>query len=269
MPPSSRSSSSHSSSSRSSSSSHSSSSHSYSSSRSSSSHSSGSSYSSRSSSSYSSGSSYRSGPSRRSTSSHNSFSRSTSSHSNVLTGGVPIRVRSKQPRGYNHNTPGFQTPTTYHCRKHDYVYYASGWTDAQTGTIYEPGYYDENGQYYDKVTFKDKSSGILTMKCEYCDSAVKTTWTEGAQPTCPNCGAVLKIDEADEVISSYKEATDVPEKGKWHPVVFAFMALLLLGGSYNNRYHALCVQIFVKESSCVVMCRHRDSCLLYEFCAGR
>ena len=240
MPPRNRSSSSHSSSSRSSSSSsHSSSSHSYSSS-----HSSSHSYSSRSSgSSYTPGSFTRSTPSSHSASSHRPSSHSTSTHTAMPTGGVPIRGRFKQPTGYTRSTPGYQPPVTYHCRKHDYLYYAFGWTDTSTGTVYKPGYYDESGKYYEEVALKDKSSGILTVKCEYCDSIVKTKWAEGVQPSCPNCGAGLKMDQADELLSSYKDSSYpsgssgssyTQEKRKWHPILMAFMGLLLLGAIINK-----------------------------------
>ncbi|MBQ0058476.1 MAG: hypothetical protein KBS83_00735 [Lachnospiraceae bacterium] len=127
---------------------------------------------------------------------------------------------------------------TYHCKNHDYVYYAVGWRDANTGTSYEPGYYDENGQYYEDVAFKDKTSGILTMKCEYCESVIRTNWTEGTKPNCPNCGAVLKIEKADELLNSYKESSyrnssykpEAKSGGKWHPVIMVLMLLMLLGG---------------------------------------
>lgn len=154
-----------------------------------------------------------------------------------MNGGIPFRGRFKQPTGYTRNTPGYQAPVTYHCRKHDYVYYAFGWTDGGTGTVYRPGYYDENGKYYSDIAMKDKSSGMLTMKCEYCDSVVKTKWTEGVQPSCPNCGAGLKIVQSDDLLSGYKESSALStqtEKKKWHPVLMTLMGLLLLGGMINK-----------------------------------
>ena len=178
MPPSHHSSSSHSSHS----SSHSSSSRS-SSSRSYSSSSSSRSYSSRSS---SSGGSSR-GPSRHSSSSHSSRSYSP----------PPSRPRVNQPTGYK-PTGSSQRPRHVYGRRHDYVYYPTPWVDSSTGTSYEKGYYDENGNRYDDVAFS--KNGVyenVLCHCPYCgqdavmDLSAKDVGVKQLQ--CPSCGGPVEI----------------------------------------------------------------------------
>lgn len=206
MPPSGHSSSSHSSHS---SSSHSSSSHSFSSSRSSSSSSRSYSSSSRSSGSRSSASSSRSfgsgsfgsskrpspnkGPSQHSASSHSS--RPVSQPSSGRSAPLP-RTRHNQPTGFI--PVGKVRPSYYRGARHDYIYYPESWVDASTGTSYQSGYYDENGQRYDDVSFeKNGTYENVVCTCEYCgqDAVVNLSADDAAVKSvnCPNCGAPMSI----------------------------------------------------------------------------
>ena len=84
--------------------------------------------------------------------------------------------------------------------RHDYQYYPSGWYDESTGTRYEAGYYDENGQYYKNIAIKNGSEYETTLNCDYCGTQIKLKWTEGAIPSCPNCGALLNEVACNSVI---------------------------------------------------------------------
>lgn len=46
---------------------------------------------------------------------------------------------------------------------------------------------------------------IRKMTCEFCGTKIKVKWLEGAVPTCPNCGAQLKIDESEIHIEKITE----------------------------------------------------------------
>jgi len=84
--------------------------------------------------------------------------------------------------------------------RHDYQYYPSGWYDETTGTQYEAGYYDENGQYYKNVAIRNGNEYRTELYCDYCGTQIKLKWTEGAIPSCPNCGAQLKEVADNSVI---------------------------------------------------------------------
>ena len=195
--PSSHSSSSHSSSSHSSSS-HSSSSHS-SSSHSSSSHSS-SSYSSSSRSSSSSGeSSYKPAPPY-SSFEHTEFAvfrgkRSDYVRSGSMKGKVISRERRHQPCGYS-DGPEIREPSTVHYGlKHNYVYYPEDWVEKPTETTHKKGYYDENGDFYERVVFwKDGYYHDVPCTCEFCGVTTLCDVYVGTSQVCKQCGAPLRID---------------------------------------------------------------------------
>ena len=84
--------------------------------------------------------------------------------------------------------------------RHDYQYYPSRWYDESTGTQYEAGYYDENGQYYKNVAIKNGNSYETQLQCDYCGTQIKLKWQEGAIPSCPNCGALLNEVADNSVI---------------------------------------------------------------------
>ena len=205
MPPRTHSSSSHSSSSHSS--------HSFSSSRSSSS----------SSRSYSSSSrSYSRGPSGHSSSSHSSAPR---------TGYGSGRVSPSRPYGSGDDgsrvyrrprvrqpviMPQRMTPIIFYGRSHDYVYYNEPWE--YDNVTYEPGYYDENGNRYDNLLMQDANGkNTIILKCDYCGNVLKTDWTEGTIPTCPGCGAPMKLEniQKDTIFSSERYDASAPSRSSY------------------------------------------------------
>ena len=119
--------------------------------------------------------------------------------------------------------------------RHDYQYYPSRWYDESTGTQYEAGYYDENGQYYKNVAVKKGSSYETLLECEYCGTQIKLKWEEGAIPSCPNCGAQLTnvadnavVEDAlqDQIVSSgYRRSSG---SGCVKPIIIALSCFFLL-----------------------------------------
>ena len=174
-------------------------------------HSSGSSFRSYSSHSSSSGSSRSSsrGPSSHSSSSHSSSSYSSSSRPSRPGGSYSAPPRPPKPRV---NQPvGFhafgRTPRYVYGMRHDYVYYPVAWIDSSTGTSYEKGYYDENGNRYDDVSFvKDGKYENVTCHCPYCGrDTILTLNAEDAgvkDLQCPGCGAPMEVkSQLDEYVT--------------------------------------------------------------------
>lgn len=109
-----------------------------------------------------------------------------------------------QPVGYL--ISGILQPIMYYGRRHDYVYYPEAWTDTASGTHFEKGYYDENGQYYGSVSFqKNGKYENVACHCPYCDTDHVVTLDNNVGGTrtlqCPNCGAPVEIrSELDEIL---------------------------------------------------------------------
>lgn len=121
---------------------------------------------------------------------------STSRGSSTRLAPPPRKKRSNQPRGYK----GAVAATMLRSAVHDYYYYPTGWTDEETGTFYESGYYDEAGKHYDQVTIRNGAEYETMLACEYCGTNIKLKWTEGAIPSCPNCGALLREMTENSVV---------------------------------------------------------------------
>ncbi len=87
------------------------------------------------------------------------------------------------------------------------MYYPESWTDEASGTSYEKGYYDENGQHYDSVAFaKNGKYENVVCRCPYCgQSTVLNLTAEDATShnlQCPSCGGPMEIQsELDDMIS--------------------------------------------------------------------
>ncbi len=139
---------------------------------------------------------------------------------------------------------GALSPRTIYGTRHDYVYYPDSWTDTSTGTYYEKGYYDENGDRYDDVSFarNGKYENVL-CHCDYCgrDTLLNLDATDALTDLkCPGCTAPLTIKSAlDEVVttggtyspSSYAPAQTRTRKKnrKWPWILAAFLVLVGLG----------------------------------------
>ena len=139
----------------------------------------------------------------------------------------PRKPRSNQPSGYK----GTTATSTIRSSRHDYVYYPSSWLDAATGKAYSSGYYDENGNHYDYVAIKKGNELETRASCDYCGSEIKLKWTEGALPSCPNCGAQMKevvdnaiIEEELKQVPNYSAATPSINVGR----IFAKMAMWMV-----------------------------------------
>ena len=139
---------------------------------------------------------------------------------------------------------GALSPRTIYGARHDYVYYPDSWTDTSTGTYYEKGYYDENGDRYDDVSFarNGKYENVL-CHCDYCgrDTLLNLDATDALTDLkCPGCTAPLTIKSAlDEVVatggtyspSRYTPAQTGPrkKKRKWPWILAVFLLLVGLG----------------------------------------
>ena len=139
---------------------------------------------------------------------------------------------------------GTLAPRTIYGTRHDYVYYPDSWTDTDTGTYYEKGYYDENGERYDDVSFarNGKYENVL-CHCDYCgrDTLLNLDATDALTDLkCPGCTAPLTIKSAlDEAVatggayspSRYAQAQTRPRKKnrKWPWILAAFLFLFGLG----------------------------------------
>lgn len=99
------------------------------------------------------------------------------------------------------------------CRLHDYYYYGENWTDKTTGNEFLKGYYDEEGNRYDALILDDNGVKTSHFDCRYCGTSTDETWTEGAIPNCPNCGALL-IEENDNIITDTIDTSTITEQYK-------------------------------------------------------
>lgn len=121
------------------------------------------------------------------------FSKSSSSfvRSGNVVGNIIARERHNQPIGFNSIYPSAMT-SNYYAEKHNYVYYPHSWL--YQNVEYKKGYYDENGNYYDRIVFEyDGVYRGLECKCEYCGSVTKMDWRNGEALNCPNCGGKVDI----------------------------------------------------------------------------
>ena len=156
---------------------------------------------------------------------------------------------------------GLLRPAYYYGQRHDYVYYPESWTDQTTGTSYAAGYYDENGQYYDNVTFqKDGKYENVVCRCPYCGQNTILNLTAedvlAHNLQCPHCGGPMEIQsELDDYIGqtaanthtyaseeSLKQLKDEASKQKkakrrrrWLIALAVLVALYLYGVHIQNR----------------------------------
>ena len=199
------------------------------------------------------------GPGSHSSSSHSSKAFSGSSRESggrarssqgIASAGRP---RVNQPVGYL--ISGILQPTIYYGRRHDYVYYPEAWTDTATGTHYEKGYYDENGQRYESVAFQENGKyENVACHCSYCGSDHLLTLSEAdvgiRKLQCPNCGAPVEIrSELDEIIRDdnnthayaseeslrpFYERRQDRKRRSFRNILIVFLILLGLGTVYQR-----------------------------------
>ncbi len=128
------------------------------------------------------------------------------------------------------------------------MYYPDSWTDTSTGTYYEKGYYDENGERYDNVSFAQNGryENVL-CHCDYCgrDTLLNLDATDALTDLkCPGCTAPLTIKSAlDEVVApaaAYTEtqymqtpAKTVRKKKRIWPWILAIFLFLVGLGEYQ------------------------------------
>ncbi len=130
------------------------------------------------------------------------------------------------------------------------MYYPESWTDSASGTSYEKGYYDENGQHYDYVSFpKDGKYENVVCHCPYCGSDTVLNLDAGAgtkqELKCPNCLGPMEIrtplddylNESAENTHSYASEESLRQftqkkakkKKRWPWIVAILFALYLFG----------------------------------------
>ena len=112
------------------------------------------------------------------------------------------------------------------------------------GQQYEAGYYDEEGNRYENVAFREENGDTtVELECEYCGSKAKYKWEEGMIPNCANCGAPMTVKNlhTDTVISDagadnsfdqgpYSSGNNgQPKKKKRRTLLWIFAILFVLG----------------------------------------
>jgi len=120
----------------------------------------------------------------------------------------PERERSNQPTGF---TLASLSASLLRSKKHDYQYYPEDWKDEETGESYKRGYYDEEGKHYRRVIIRKGTVLMTRAACDFCGTQVKLEWKEGALPSCPNCGAVLKEIMTEAVVEDEVDMIEVTD----------------------------------------------------------
>ena len=123
----------------------------------------------------------------------------------------------------------------FYGRTHNYLYYPLAWLDRTTGRSYQPGYYDENGQYYESVVIKegDRYKNVI-CECEYCGTKHTMDFTEQQELVCPNCGAPLKVlsnlnDYVEQQTAGTRSGQGAAKTSlKWLPFVIIAAVILLI-----------------------------------------
>ena len=161
------------------------------------------------------------------------------------------RPRVNQPVGFLISQA--LRPSYYYGRRHDYVYYPESWTDSASGTSYEKGYYDENGQHYDYVSFpKDGKYENVVCHCPYCgsDTVLNLSADNPRQDLqCPHCGGPMEIQTPlDDYLNESVENTHTyaseeslrpftqqkKKKRRWPWILAIFLALGIYGSTLED-----------------------------------
>lgn len=122
------------------------------------------------------------------------------------------------------------------------MYYPEPWIDQSTGVSYERGYYDENGQRYDSVSFaKNGRYENVLCHCPYCGQETLLNLEASAVAAqslqCPHCGGPMEIrSELDDLgvaaegDSAQTRAAAKPRRRRWGWIVAGILLLLLALG---------------------------------------
>ena len=194
-------------------------------------------------------SSSRSSSGSRGPSSHSSSSMTSKPKAYV----PPARPRVNQPSGFRPTGGMGARPTHYYGRRHDYIYYPVAWVDSSTGSSYQAGYYDENGNRYDNVSFQENGKyKNVVCHCDYCgQDTVMDLSAEEAKSTemkCPNCGGPLLVKSfLDEEINANRSGAAVSDPGQRRKrrgvgclvAVVVFLVLVMVGSFINRRQAAI------------------------------
>ena len=74
----------------------------------------------------------------------------------IFTRWLPVRRRTGQPTGYDVDySERHPFMLSYHCVRHDYIYFPEDWKDIITGEVHKHGYFDEEGRFFNTVIFDD------------------------------------------------------------------------------------------------------------------
>lgn len=130
------------------------------------------------------------------------------------------------------------------CNNHDYMYFEKPWD--YEGKHYAAGYYDENGNYYKEVAFKeDNGKTMADLECEYCGNRARYELVDGNIPTCENCGAPMKLagvntdtlksEQEYSTYTNYTAEAPAPKKSwiRRHPIL-TFIGLVLICSIIKN-----------------------------------
>jgi len=98
------------------------------------------------------------------------------------------KPRINQPKGYEDSR---YSGSLIRGKHHEYIFMPQGYVDPDTGMEYKAGYYDEKGNYYERVILKSGKKRETLACCDFCGTQIKLNWVKGALVSCPNCGAVL------------------------------------------------------------------------------
>ena len=101
---------------------------------------------------------------------------------------IDPRPRINQPKGYEDSQ---YSSSLIRGRRHDYIFLPQGYKDPDTRKEYKAGYYDESGNFYERVIIKAGKMRETLACCDFCGTQIKLKWESGALNSCPNCGATL------------------------------------------------------------------------------
>ena len=101
---------------------------------------------------------------------------------------IDPRPRINQPKGYEDSQ---YSSSLIRGKRHDYIFLPQGYKDPDTGKEYKAGYYDERGNFYERVVIKAGKNLETLACCDFCGTQIKLKWVSGALNSCPNCGATL------------------------------------------------------------------------------